>query len=210
MNLDIRLIVNAPVSSNCFVIFDKAIGRNCIIVDPGSRDDSELFQLFQKESLEPEFIILTHEHFDHCAGCIEMFERYRTPVICSRKCSQRYHDRKGNLSVFRDGVGFECKNEDIWIENIDNKLKWNNYEISFYNTGGHTDSSLSFVIGNALFTGDTLIKDLKTVVKLKSGSVEDLKKTFDLYKGLMPFDLTVFPGHGETFILKDYDLKKAI
>lgn len=60
--LEVNRFLNNPVDSNCFVIYDKAIGADCLIVDPGSKDNKELFAFLDKERLEPQYIILTHEH----------------------------------------------------------------------------------------------------------------------------------------------------
>ena len=58
--LEVHSFVNSPVTSNCYVLFDKSVSNECIIVDPGSKDEKELFDYLKKEKLEPKFIIHTH------------------------------------------------------------------------------------------------------------------------------------------------------
>ena len=93
--LSVHTIVNNPVPSNCFVLYDKAVGRKCVVVDPGSKSDGELFAFLDKEDLVPQYIILTHEHFDHCWGVNELVEKYQIPIICSELCAEciRYEKR---------------------------------------------------------------------------------------------------------------------
>lgn len=63
---EVHSIVHTPVSFNCYVLFDKVVGNECVIVDLGSKDENELFDYPGKQRPVPMFIILSHEHFDHC------------------------------------------------------------------------------------------------------------------------------------------------
>lgn len=64
--ISVQRIINIPIPSNCFVLYNKVKGKNCVIVDPGGKSVAELFAFLDKEDLQPQYIILTHEHFDHC------------------------------------------------------------------------------------------------------------------------------------------------
>lgn len=209
MSLVIKRLKNNPVDSNCFVLYDKAVGNQCIVIDPGFEDSSLISTFFNKENITPEYIILTHEHFDHCWGCIDLEKLYHVPVICSEKCGERIGNAKGNLSLFYNNIGFSCHNKVITIESVNNHLVWNGVAINFYSTPGHTDSGISFIINDHLFTGDTLIKDLKTVTKLKCGSKDDLKLSINFYSSLKGKGIQVHPGHGEEFALDTYVLEIA-
>ena len=35
MALEIIRVVNEPVSSNCFLLFDREVNNDCLVVDPG-------------------------------------------------------------------------------------------------------------------------------------------------------------------------------
>ena len=209
--LEIRQLINNPASSNCYVIYDKKKGCDCLIVDPGSEDSSSLFELLKTESLNPEYIILSHEHFDHCWGVNDIRNHFPSvKLICSSICSFAIQDKKKNHSVFYQQPGFEVASADIILEDISWQFDWNDYKLSFFSVQGHTASGVVFVINRNLFTGDELIKDIKTVTKLKSGSKEKLHDSILFFESLKGSGFSVYPGHGEMFELDDYDLNRAI
>jgi glyoxylase-like metal-dependent hydrolase (beta-lactamase superfamily II) len=61
-----------------------------------------------------------------------------------------------------------------------------------------------------LFTGDTLIKDIRTVTKLKTGSRDKLKETLSMLEKLKGMGLMVYPGHEEQFLLDSYNLDNSL
>lgn len=209
--LIIHPIINKPVPSNCFVLYDKAIGRDCIVVDPGSKSDEDLFVFFEEEGLVPQYIVLTHEHFDHCWGVNELVGKYQIPIVCSALCAECLPFEKKNCSVFYDyNERFVITSDTMSVESLDFVLPFSGTALRFFPSPGHTNASVCFTIGNALFTGDTLIKDLRTVTKLPTGSVVKLKNTLDFLANLKGQSYTAYAGHGVSFSLDDYDLGKAL
>lgn len=205
--LKIHQFINAPVPSNCFVLFDKEVCNNCIIVDPGSQYNDDLFEFLKIGGLNPQYIILTHEHFDHCWGVNDIRDHFLyVKLVCSSICSLAIQDKKKNHSVFYQQPGFEVGPADILLEDISWKFDWNNYKLSFYPAQGHTASGVVFTIENNLFTGDELIKGIKTVTKLKTGSKEKLHNSIAFFESLKGKGYSIYPGHGEAFELDDYDL----
>lgn len=209
--LTIQQIINTPVSSNCFVIYDKAVGRECAVVDPGSKSDEVLFAFIDGQHLEPKYVILTHEHFDHCWGVNEFVERYHVPIVCSALCAEYIKYVKKNCSVFYDNKeSFVITSPTITVESLDFVLPFAGSVFRIFITPGHTDAGICFSFGKCLFTGDTLIKNLHTVTKLPTGSVAKLELSMKSLRALMGNGYTVYPGHGEVFELDSYDLGKMI
>ena len=201
--LEVIHIENSPVPSNCYIIFDKACRENCIVVDPGSEDSNKLFGTLESIGLIPQYIILTHEHFDHCWGVNAIREKYpNVKLICSAECSNTIQDKKKNYSVFYEQPGFNVGSADIIIENGDN-FTWNDNIISFVFAQGHSASGVIFIIDNYIFTGDEFIKGVKTVTKLKTGSKEKLRISLKFLASQQGNNLIVCPGHGEMFYLDD-------
>lgn len=207
--LGVKTFVNAPVPSNCYVLYDKTACNDCIIIDPGTKDENELVVFLNQNQLQPKFIILTHEHFDHCWGVNELVSRYHIPIICSELCAECIRYEKRNCSVFYDNKeSFSINSPTISVESIQWQMLFGNTIIRFYLTPGHTDASISIVVDNILFTGDTLIKDERTVTKLPTGSTSRLQVPIMLYSQMQGGGYKVYPGHGEIFDLDGYDLIK--
>ena len=209
--LTIHSIVNQPVPSNCYVLYDKAIGEDCIVIDPGSKDDVDLLSFIDKSGLRPKYIVLTHEHFDHCWGVNKLVELFGIPIICSRLCADCIGSEKRNCSVFYDyNERFFISGNVICLESINFVLHFANTELKFFPSPGHSAASVCFSIQNYLFTGDTLIKSLRTVTKLPTGSVSQLKDSIAIIEKLKGHNLMVCPGHGEQFPLDEYALGNAL
>lgn len=208
--LSIHRIINSPIPSNCFVIYDKTTGADCVIVDPGCKNNEELIGFVSQTGLKLVYIILTHEHFDHCLGVNELVKEYQVPIICSELCAECVRHEKRNCSVFyENNAQFTINTKTISVESLGFEMPFARTTIKFYYTPGHTDASISFVIDKFLFTGDTLLKDIKTVTKLPTGSLAKLKESLQIYSQLQGHNLLVLPGHGDSFQLNGYELDKA-
>lgn len=209
--LTVHQIINSPVSSNCFIVYDKAIVDECIVIDPGSESDDVLLDYIKQNRLKPKYIILTHEHFDHCWGVNELREHFPTAeLVCSMICSEAIQDKKKNYSVFHQQPGFALKPADIILDDVNWSISWNDYELRFLPAQGHSASGILLFFDKYIFTGDTLIKDIKTVTKLKTGSKEKLLESVILLEQEKGKNLFICPGHGEMFELDNYNLNNMI
>ena len=209
--LTVHRIINYPVPSNCYVVLDKAIGNDCVIIDPGSKNGEHLFSFLSDNELTPRYIILTHEHFDHCWGVNELVNRFRIPIVCSALCAEFIRFEKRNCSVFYNyNDRFIITSDTISIESLGGILPFAGKELKFFISPGHSDASICLAIQDCLFTGDTLIKDLRTVTKHPTGSASKLKESLKGLSELKGRGLTVYPGHGEEFRLDEYELEKAL
>ncbi len=210
MAICIKQLYNNPIKSNCYILYNLDISRNCIIIDPGARDPTEIFKFIQDNNLNPEYIVLTHEHFDHIWSCNELRAKYNVKIICSKECACSVSDNKKNHSLFYNQKGFVLNNIDLIVEDINFNLKWLDYNLSFFIALGHTASGICFTIDRFLFTGDTLLKGAKTVTKLYTGSKEGLAKTISIINTYKNLNFKVYPGHGDSFLLDDYDTSIAL
>lgn len=210
MDVFVEKIVNSPINSNCFIVY-QANCSSCIIVDPGSKDSFEIIAFITKNNLIPEFVILTHAHFDHVWGINELKSKYDIKIIGSQLCSTKIVASKKNMSLFYDQIGFETGPCDITIESIENILFWNDVKIDFISTPGHTDCSISFIISDKIFVGDLIIPGFKTVTKLPSGNKKDLIGSLDCIEALYKArNLKVYPGHGDVFLLDEINLENIL
>lgn len=207
--LNIKRFDNDLMSANCYILFDKERNNDCIIIDPGSEECVELIEYFKQEKLEPEYIILTHEHTDHTWGCNTLIDRYNAKVICTQACKEAL-PKEGNsyFQLYYDDPDYtySVKCVDYTTEQLNWKLDWNGHIIRFIATPGHSDGSMCFSIDNdALFTGDTIMQ-YKPYIPKKRGSLEKYKESVEKITTGYIDDIMVYPGHGVPFLLSNFKI----
>lgn len=200
--LYVERILNVPINSNCYIIYTDQ-NNACIIVDPGTEEPIELLRFLDSNDLYPEYIVLTHEHFDHIWGVNRLKEKYGIQLISNRNCSEQIIDKKKNLSLFYNQKGFVTYHSDIFIDEMPT-LYWNDNEISFIQTPGHSLGSICFLVKDLLFTGNTVILNEKTVVKLPGANKADLLASISLLAKLKY--CKIYSGHGESFFKEGFNI----
>ena len=91
--VSILKLLNFPVNSNCYII-STGEPKNCILVDPSQEEGHSLRNYLLERELIPEFIILTHEHFDHIISVEYLRKEFNCPVVSTEKCSESIRDSK--------------------------------------------------------------------------------------------------------------------
>ena len=196
--------VNTPVPSNTYLLV-KA-GR-CVAIDPGSREQAAVRDYILEQGLTLDYIILTHEHFDHCWGVNYLLEYFPACKTVATKHCAEWVERPWNYFnqlYYNSDESYQIGKVDVIVEEIDWKMVWGDVPVLFINTPGHSDKGMCIEIGGSLFTGDTILYQTKPFLKKKYGaSREVLKQSIEKIYRSYPGDTKVFPGHGEPFVLKD-------
>lgn len=216
----VQAIHNTPIDEVTYIITttdNKYIDDNsvyeCVLVDPSNYIQLENY--LQKKALIPSWIILTHEHIDHINAVNKLVNRYGSKVACSEECANRIRDPKKNLSSYYcqmlefHGKSITSEITEYVIQSVDFKfhknslLFWHGKTFYLFETPGHSPGSICISIDHKLFTGDSLLRDNKAPTNGPYGNRKDYNEiTIPL---LREFEATteVYPGHGETFILKN-------
>lgn len=196
ITINIIRILNIPVKSNCFLVFHNN-NKSCLVIDPGSEKDDAIINSIKDKKVD--YIFLTHEHFDHIWCADQIRKKYNSKLYCSIDASKGIIDKKKNMSIFYDQIGFELSPCDV-ILNDEQIINWKGIDIQIIYTPGHTNGSICIKINDNLFTGDTIIKGVPTVTKLPGGSKEKLKNTMNKLKTLGINNFNLYCGHGESDI----------
>lgn len=194
------------MSSNSYIVWDdRTLAAICI--DPASEHSLKEIKFIMRNGLHLDFIILTHEHTDHTWGVNSLLDRYDAKVICSGKCKENLPNA-GNayfrLYLEREDYNYVVRKVDFTTEYLNNNLNWNFQIIKFIPSPGHTLGSICIDINGILFTGDTIMQ-YKRYVNKKNGNLELYKKSVQKIVDLYLPDTFIYPGHGESFLLKNKD-----
>lgn len=201
---------NQPIDSNCYVIYDEHY-KSCIIIDPGTNGSTEIIEFIDSKKLIVDYVILTHEHFDHIWGVNALVEFANPIIIASQYCANMVKDPKKNLSLFYDQVGFIISKEIKSIERLQESITFGKHAVKFIYTPGHSEGSISVNINQSLFSGDLMISGLKTITKLPTGNKKKLLNSLELIKKKFSNkNIIVYPGHGDNFLLDDVHLNSFL
>lgn len=145
---------------------------------------------------------LTHEHVDHISG-LETLSRYHNlSVYATEVCSSRIADTRQNISFYA-GMPYAYKGDvNVFSKSMEHVIAGN--RIICYELPGHSPGSCVIKIGDALFTGDLIIKDIKTVTKVPGGDKKVLAESLGFLFSHFSGNTLCYPGHGDEFVLKNH------
>ena len=172
-----------------FLVNEKT--KNAILIDGG-----ESYKAIKKTEsdlgVKITTLLLTHAHFDH-AGNAEQLQKDGVKVLISEIDAPKLSNGLNLASDF--GRTFNSFIPDQMLKD-GQVLNIEDIQIKVIATPGHTDGSLTFMVGNSLFTGDTLFLESVGRTDFPTGNktqlINSVKKLFAL-EG----DYNVYPGHQE-------------
>ena len=179
---------SGPLRVNTYFLINESTNK-AIVIDSG-----ENYKLIKKIEEENGFnisaVLLTHAHFDH-AGNVKKIQNDGAKIYCSRIDSEKLLNDQNLSSDF--GREFEYCTSDYKFEDGE-ILNLEDIRIEVIATPGHTDGSVTFLVQDMLFTGDTLFLESVGRTDFVTGDkhqlVNSVKKLFALSG-----DYKVFPGH---------------
>ena len=185
--MKISYVTVGDYQTNCYVLEEKG---HYLIIDPGSRY-KKILTLLPEEGAVVDGILLTHGHLDHIGAVDKLVSLFHCPVYISEADMEMARNPRLNLSEY-DPVVVNSKMTKI----KEGRSHIGNFTVDTYETPGHTQGSLVFVIGNAMFSGDTLFHLSVGRTDLPTGSNSELRNSLKLLKNLDD-SLEVYPGHDE-------------
>lgn len=188
---DVKTFVLGAIRTNCYLIKDTVSGQGAII-DPGgaSLKLDEYIDSIGREKIK--YIILTHGHFDHILKAKRYKEFTGAKIVIGEYESEFTENMKLNLSRGKGVAPFKA---DILLKDNE-KFNLGDLEFTAIHTPGHTRGGMCYIVGDVMFSGDTVMNGCFGRTDLVTGSFEELRNSISKLRALNK-DYVVYPGHGE-------------
>ncbi|MBR5923378.1 MAG: MBL fold metallo-hydrolase [Clostridia bacterium] len=178
-------------SSNSYGILSDGAA---VVVDCGRYNDSTAKFLNDNRD-KARLILLTHAHFDHIGGAEKLREKTGAPIATGKTEAAHMCDPEYNLSErLRHKIGVF---EPDYVISDEQTVTVGDLKIKAYETPGHTKGSMVYLVGDSLFSGDTLFKNSIGRTDLFSGNGDEMQASLERIMWLFGDDIKVYPGHNE-------------
>lgn len=185
-------IVVGNFQVNCYLVKCEETNE-AIIIDPG--DDLRLIKkMIERNNANIKYIVLTHGHGDHIGAVLPLKEITRAEILASDDEDEILRNPKYNESDRICPEPIEIVG-DVFARDGDS-FKFGEVLFKIIKTPGHTEGGISILIGNHLFTGDTLFRLSVGRADLYSGNMTTLMNSVSSKLFVLDDNIMVYPGHG--------------
>lgn len=185
-------VVSDPATKDA-VIIDPVLDYDPLTVSVSQDSISKVIEHIELEGLRPRLILETHAHADHLSAAPVLKDRFQAPIGIGRHITDVQEVFQGvfNVSFPTDGSQFDVLLDDEQV------ISAGSVEIRALHTPGHTPACMSYLIGDALFTGDALFMPDFGVGRcdFPKGSAEQLYESVTRKLYTLPDATRVFVGH---------------
>ncbi len=191
--IQIKTLVLGPLLNNCYIIY--AEGQTEALLVDASFDSNRIVEAINSLGLSLKYVLITHGHIDHVVGSGLIRDETGAKIMIHRDDLLLYDHVQEQGQMFGFHVdklpqpdGFLDDGQHVAIAGI---------SIQVIHTPGHSPGGLCYLLGDNLFTGDTLFQGSIGRTDLCGGDYEQLIKS--IKEKLFPLgeEISVYPGHGE-------------
>ena len=189
----LKTFVLGPIEDNNYLLIDED-SKEAVLIDCTEKSE-DIFNAIDEYGAKLKYILLTHGHFDHVLGVNDFKTKYPDAKALIHEEDKIILD---NLKAFSKSFNYgdvEDQRVDIFFKDNDT-FKFGNNEIKVIHTPGHTKGGVCFLVGDKIFTGDTLFNLCVGRTDLPGGSFSEIKSSIQKKLFTLDENIEVFPGHG--------------
>ena len=205
MNYQVQHFFDKETYTFSYIIFDKE-SKDALIIDSVLNYDyaaskisyetvDELEGFVKKNNLELHAILETHAHADHLTGSVELKRRFPAAKVgIGKNITLVQEVFKGVFNL--DELATDGSQFDLLIEE-DKEYHFGSLTLKAIFTPGHTPACASYLIGEHLFTGDSLfMPDFGTGrCDFPKGDAKELFHSIHEKLYALPDETTFYTGH---------------
>lgn len=183
----IETYILGMVEVNTYIIYQD---DHAIIIDPGCAS-KKLIESIQTANAKVDAILLTHGHFDHIAGVDELISYYNCPLYINYLDEPLLKDPYLNFSMDQQVI--------VHTPALDLKqgaLDIGAFHFEIVDAPGHSEGSSLIMWDKDMFCGDVIFQGSIGRCDLANSSYTKMQQTLKMIKQTIPYDITLYPGHG--------------
>ncbi len=196
--MNIQNFYPGSFGSNCYLLTSNG---HAALVDP-SADVTTLLSAVRESRCTLDYILLTHGHFDHITSVDTLREHSDAKLCIHTDDAPMLTDSRKNAFYTFFHMEKTYSPADVLLHEND-ELTLGDEKILVFHTPGHSPGSVCFLCNNEyLLTGDTLFSEGYGRYDLWGGDPASLERSLRRLR-MLPQKLCIYPGHGESAILRD-------
>ena len=192
--LQVERLILGELSTNCYLVYSPE-SEEALIIDPADSGDAITDRLLQLQ-LHPTAVLLTHGHFDHLLGLLELRLNFDIPILMHRADLFLLQRARSSAAHFIKRQVDPIPIPDEFVTQ-DYSITIGRNQLTVMETPGHTPGSICLYNEYMVFSGDTLFQGSVGRTNLKYANPLKLSESLH-HLFALPLDTIVFPGHGES------------
>lgn len=213
--LEINHQAGQILGCNVYLIFDE---DEWILIDIGYDESvDEIIELIRELDFplsQCKMLVATHADVDHIQGLAKAHQIVRAPVAAHKLAAEPLK-RGDKLRTFAEieAQGISMEMPTVEVEKLlddGDTIQVGEVQVEVWLTPGHTDSQLSFRIGELLLSGDNIYRD-GCVGAIDAHHGSDLTAFISSLQRIRESDVKwLLPSHGPIFAKDDAMLERTI
>ena len=197
------------IDTNMYILVERE-QHKALVIDPNISEKALMY--LKEQGVREILILLTHEHYDHTNGVNYFYEQFESRLCCQEWAAKSIGIEKNNRPLLEalhlkmageqeklnkmrvEYKPYRCKADVIFDKELE--MAWCGHTIKLIYTPGHSKGSCCIEVdGQYVFTGDSLIPDVKVITRFPGGDEElYVQKTLP-YLYSISEDVWIMPGH---------------
>ena len=178
------------LSTNCYLLWDDA--KEAALIDTAGKPEV-LINAIRSRDFNLRYIINTHGHYDHITCNAEIAELTGASILIHEADAAALTDNNLNLAG-HFSPKFQSIKADRFLYDGD-EIRLGELTLKIIHTPGHTPGGICLLVGNLLFTGDTLFAGSIGRSDLIGGNTDALLDSLHTKIWTLEEDYQVLPGH---------------